>query len=541
MRTVRSFPILLLILSMILSGCDDVQFGRPKEVTTTKGKDSRWKKGSPAAKQEKAKAGTQVADDKPRRAKAVPREGATVRHSTNWAPSGSSPSSGAARSEGQAVERIGQSIRESLDVGPTLVVWVLDRSESASRLVASTVAPIKSLYASEDLAAAGKEGKLLTAILAFDDKADFLLDPPAGDPDKVNEALDALKAAAASREATFAALKLTLEKYLPVRTKERREVLIAVVTDEPGDDLPVLDDVVALAQRNAIPVFVVGPSAPLGKPVLSEAGNQAATGDLRTPSADAYFVDWVSFDSGYGGADKYDSGLGPWGLERLCRESSGAYLTVGSSGSSLGGGYVDPAVMSKYAPDYLSVAAMEKSLKENKCRQALVAAATLPAIKASLLNPQTIFPKRNEAEMQRMIIKAQLAPAKLEKELTELYDMLAGEKNAIERDREKLTGRRWQAAYDTAFGRAAAAKARVDGYNVMLAALKRGKTFENASSDSWVLEPADTVETGSAIQQLVDKARTYLERVQKEHPGTPWARVAEQELRMPLSWKWREQ
>jgi hypothetical protein len=56
-----------------------------------------------------------------------------------------------------------------------------------------------------------------------------------------------------------------------------------------------------------------------------------------------------------------------------------------------------------------------------------------------------------------------------------------------------LTGKRWQAGYDLAFGRATAMKARVDGNNAMLAALKRGKNFELDTSTFWVLRPADTM------------------------------------------------
>ena len=95
--------------------------------------------------------------------------------------------------------------------------------------------------------------------------------------------------------------------------------MIAVVTDEPGDDLGVLDDVVAIVQKNAIPVFVVGPSAPLGKapaPQPPAVGPKPAEGpDKRTYAADVLFGDWVSFNSGgYGNTDSYDSGFGPWAL-----------------------------------------------------------------------------------------------------------------------------------------------------------------------------------------------------------------------------------
>jgi len=539
-------------LVLLLSGCEDSR--TVPQSQNKAGKKSRWSKGTASAAKEKAKQG-EYQGDKP--AKAVRRTGAGSggsggRYSggssgSSFTSSGSSSTySGPSRSENQAIDQIGKSVREGLDLGPTLVVWVFDRSDSASRLVNSTLSSIKSFYGGEEIAAAAKEDKLLSAVVGFGEKTDFLLDPPVGDAAKVKEALDAVKNEPGSREQTFAALKLTLEKYLPLRTKDKREVVIAVVTDEPGDDLAVLDDVVAIAEKNAIPVFVVGPSMPLGKaaaPPPPAVGPKPTEGpDKRTYAADVLFDDWVSFNTGgYGAAESYDSGFGPWPLERLCRESSGAYLAVGSLGGTYGT-RVDPAVMKKYAPEYLTKKEMDKLLDENKCRKALLEASKLPPCSTTLLNPQMVFPKaRNEAEAKRLLDRAQLEAAKLENEVNAVYDKLAGENNSVENDRSKLTGTRWQVAYDTALGRAAAAKARIDGYNAMIAALKRGKAFANPNSNTWLLEQADTVETGSAIQKLVDKAKTYLERVQKEHPNTPWARVAEQELRTPLGWKWTEQ
>jgi hypothetical protein len=74
----------------------------------------------------------------------------------------------------------------------------------------------------------------------------------------------------------------------------------------------------------------------------------------------------------------------------------------------------------------------------------------------------------------------------------------------------------------------------------MVAALKRGKMFQNASSSVWNLEPADAFETESTIRKMAERAKMYLERVVKEHPGTPWAKMAEQELGAPLGWTWKE-
>ena len=123
--------------------------------------------------------------------------------------------------------------------------------------------------------------------------------------------------------------------------------------------------------------------------------------------------------------------------------------------------------------------------------------------------------------MKRILDKAQLDAARLEPEVNKIYDALTGDNGSAENDRPKLTGLRWQVAYDTALGRAAAAKVRIDGYNAMLAALKRGKNFENAASTTWLLEPADTIETGSAMQKLADKARAIWSGCRRNTPAPP--------------------
>jgi hypothetical protein len=76
----------------------------------------------------------------------------------------------------------------------------------------------------------------------------------------------------------------------------------------------------------------------------------------------------------------------------------------------------------------------------------------------------------------------------------------------------------------------------------MLAALKRGRNFQNPASKAWRLETSkDATEAGSAIQSMVKKADALLKRVIAEHPETPWAEMAKRELETPLGWKWVEE
>ena len=115
-----------------------------------------------------------------------------------------------------------------------------------------------------------------------------------------------------------------------------------------------------------------------------------------------------------------------------------------------------------------------------------------------------------------------------------------------EADREKEQDPRWQAGYDLAMGRAIAARLRATTYNEMLALIKTSLKFDppkNAQmeqNNTWVLKASDSIETGSRDAQLAEKARMYLQRVIDQHPDTPWALLATQELRIPIGWQWTQ-
>ena len=95
-------------------------------------------------------------------------------------------------------------------------------------------------------------------------------------------------------------------------------------------------------------------------------------------------------------------------------------------------------------------------------------------------------------------------------------------------------------------GRAIAAKLRAETYNGMLALIKTQKKFSPAAdgkpqNNTWVLQAANATETGSQHRKLLEKATMYLQRVVDDHPGTPWAMLAERELKTPIGWEWAEE
>jgi hypothetical protein len=74
----------------------------------------------------------------------------------------------------------------------------------------------------------------------------------------------------------------------------------------------------------------------------------------------------------------------------------------------------------------------------------------------------------------------------------------------------------------------------------MLAKAKRGMKFQNSKNDTWDLVSSKEVTSGSALEKEAKLAEFYLQRVVDQHPGTPWAMAAQQELADPLGWQWRE-
>lgn len=463
--------------------------------------------------------------------------------------------------EDRFMSRVGDLIRQTTESNPTLVVWVIDQSDSAATLADKVVKGVPKILEQEQMKEllANDPKRLVMAVAAFGNSVSYPLGEPSADVAAITKALADRGGDASGTENTYAAVAAVAEKYASVRTKEKREVILALVTDEVGDDIDQLETAIAAAKKARMQVYVMGPPAPFGTtnpmairgftPPGGTKGDESPKHGPETPQSQ--LAPLAFWNSGYGAGDALmviDSGFGPWGLERLCRATDGAYLAM-RPGDSDGGGFLgtrwpttaamryEQSVMNKYAPEYdVPYSKYLESVEANKAKKALVSTAKLDRSEA-LVAPQTRFDQQNEAQMKNTLDRAQQAAAKLEPVVDKIYQSLQGG----ESERTKLDTPRWQASYDLALGRACASKARIEGYNAMLAALKRGKSFTKEGAKTWVLNPSDKIETGSAIKNLADKGKKLLEGVVKSHAGTPWAALAEEELKTPMGWQWDEE
>lgn len=442
------------------------------------------------------------------------------------------------------MQKLLAAIDDSISFGPTCVVWLIDHSPSASAWNGQLLEPAVEYYRRMP---EEKQRRLQSVVWAFATSVTPLLDQPTDRAAEVADHLEQLGMVQEEQERPFHALGQALQKFLEVRTGQGHELLLVVITDEAGDDWQAVDELVEAVQRYATPVYVIGPPAPLGGhvPVYDAAHPLASQRREKslTFGCDSRYPENIHLQlpGGRGPDTVVDSGFGPFGLQWLAQASGGEYWAVRDTGGPDNWQLdwlraFDPSVMRRYAPDYIQESEYQSLLQGNKARLALHRAARLPLIPV-LENPQLTFQKQSEAEMKRALDRAQQAAAKVEPKINELFEILR--EGLAERD--SLTRPRWQAEFDLAIGRAAAAKVRVESYNLALAAMKRGRNFQKPDSQYWVLVPSQTIEGSSSLQRLADQAREWLERVVQDHPGTPWAALAAEELKVPMGWKWEEQ
>jgi hypothetical protein len=456
-----------------------------------------------------------------------------------------------------SVERIQSDLQEAQKSRKTFAVWLFDQSKSTENARADVIAEL--VMMSRTLSASGgskpaDEQPHLTALGAFGAKLEFLVEEPTADADALQSAADRMASDGSGIENTFAAARQAVEKYLPYRTDKDRHLVLILATDEAGNDQPQADDVLSLCKRYAIPVYVVGSSCLFGKkegvPADVEGAGKFIVGPesiypevIQLAFADDGMSGWDDGSSTWAGdPNQIDSGFGPCTLVRLARESGGAYFAIprvesGNFSWDAGERSKDPfAWHGRYSPDYVSEQEYVRRLEANKAKKALSEASRLPPADPRFNRTMEFSSGGDEAALKRLLDDAQRPAARVLPPLIKLYDVL----KAGDADRDKLTEPRWQAGFDLALGRAAAARARVEAYIAMLAVLKQGKRFERESSSTWVVEPADEIQVGSQLDKMRLLAKERLERVVKDHPDTPWAAQAARELKSPVGWRFVE-
>jgi len=470
-----------------------------------------------------------------------------------------------------AIDRITHEILLSMEERKTLVVWLFDQTASLipqRKAIRDRFERIHKelgvIQASGNTAFIKHDDKpLLSSVVGFGEKLHWMTKEPTDDLAALKQAVMDVPNDESGTENVFAAIFETAKKFAEFRRTSsesdtpERNVLLVVFTDEAGTDANRAEETIKMCRRWAMPVYVIGVPAPFGRKETEMKWvdpdpkyDQTPRWGLVEQGPETFLPERIRLS--FAGSDEddapLDSGFGPFALTRLCVETGGIYFAVHPNRDlrrPIGRGetaaytahlqrFFDPEVMRRYRPEYVSIGEYQKRIGQNKARAALVQAAASSMQLAPVGKEAKRFVKADEAQFTRELSTAQQEAALLEPKINALYNILLQGETA----REKETVLRWQAGYDLAMGRTLAAKVRAETCNAMLAAAKRGLKLTDPKNNTWTLKPADEVSVGSQYAKLAERAKMYLNRVAKEHEGTPWAHLARRELADPIGWQW---
>jgi hypothetical protein len=470
-----------------------------------------------------------------------------------------------------AIDRLTHEILLSLEERKTLVVWCFDSTASLIPQRKAIHDRFDKIY--EELGiieAAGNKAftkhedqPLLSSVVSFGNNVELVTKKPTDSLAELKAAVKGIQNDKSGNENVFRTIYEVAKAYDTFRYavdggKPERNVMIVVFTDEAGTDQNDLEKAVAICRRHTMPVYVVGVPAPFGRRETlmkwvdpDPKYDQSPQWGVVDQGPESLLPERIKLNFSSSKEDdlSIDSGFGPYSLTRLCVETGGIYFSVHPNRdvrravsrqetqafSSHLSHFFDPEIMRRYRPDYVSTKEYQKRVSANKARTALIQASAMSQLD-QMGSPKLRFVKSDEAAFATALSEAQQEAARVEPKINQLYEVL----RAGEADREKEDMLRWKAGYDLAMGRVLAVKVRTEAYNAMLAAAKRGLKAKDPKNNTWTLKPADEISVGSQLAKLGERAKMYLNRVVKDHPGTPWALLAEKELKDPVGWVWED-
>ena len=456
-----------------------------------------------------------------------------------------------------AVDRLTGEIAASLDRRPTVVCWVFDQSVSLAGQRKEIASRLERVFDELGVNRSAAHRPDLKNIVVAYGKAVTLVRKATDDAAEVVKAIESIPVDDSGIEMTFTAIRSAAQEASVFRRAPRRNVMIIAFTDEVGNDQNEADKTAAFCRTLGIPVYVVGVPAPFGtkdvrfKFVEFDAKyDQDVQWAVVEQGPETLYPEVVHVRSKDLADEAIDSGFGPYSLSKLCAATGGIYFSVhanrGAKGrvgredtaamSSQLRYFFDPDVMRDYQPDYQSAAAIDKMLAGNRAKKTLVEAARSVEV-SPMESPTMTFPRKDDASLAMLLGEAQKAAARVQPRIDALAELL---KSGLA-DRDAVKEKRWQAGYDLSYGRVLALKARTDIYNTMLAQAKAGMKFKDPKNDTWVLEEStDVSKAGSQAEKTSQQAMMLLNRVVEQHPGTPWALLAAEELKRPLGYAWVE-
>jgi len=367
-------------------------------------------------------------------------------------------------------------------------------------------------------------------VIGFGEQFD-LMQPPTADEKAITEAVNKLRVDTTGVENTFGAVARTLQQYGSLSSPEQ-QLMVVIVTDESGDDLDNVENVLADCKRLRVPVFVIGRQAMFGTDRLQYRWVDAQTREVywvtirRGPETAAF--ETLQWDGLHLRREDQPSGFAPYDLARLTKETGGRY-------------YILPTVenervrqiekaysyneIRELAPDYEGRIPYLRRRNESRLRSTMAEIIRITAefgLREEFpVDPQATLPLLIESGGQA--IQRIQACAELEKRL-----------RTLEKHRDRDPERRWQANYDLMLAQLVYSQVKLAEYAALMdqwiAAIRSGKPPVPSNTQTperivlWHVRHSPAHHTKPEFHGAKKAmAKELFDKVIEKYPNTPWA------------------
>ncbi len=478
---------------------------------------------------------------------------------------------------GDALSRLTQELVRIMRDQKVLVVWLFDQSDSMKDDQKEIAANFHQVY--EELGLVQKQDEkiriqdevLHTVIGAFGQGVNYLTPEPTTDVKKIREAIDKIKIDESGEENLAKAMVQTMEQYGTRALRQKRRLIIVVVSDESGDDGMGVEEVISRAKKIKSPIYILGREATFGYPYARIKWQDPKYKlwhwlQIRR-GPETSFPECLQWDGLHQRWDAFKSGFGPYEQVRICKESGGIFFVLpGEEEDLTGAGANDKRKfdfldMKRYTPLLLPRRTYAAERQKSQFRKTIfdviarlnpnkdaVDKGLLPLYDPNLNIRQHHYPL-SPAEFRQQAAKEVQKAARAMSLLNTGIEMLEG----IQSLRAKEDSDRWRAAYDLAYAECLAYRVRLFQYLLAMDAhannmpepkSKKHNRWDVGRTPKMLVADEEQFQRLKSAFNLKMDREEYLEYVKDQetfaremyanviqnHPGTPWDRRAAYEI-----------
>lgn len=463
---------------------------------------------------------------------------------------------------GQMTQELVRLMRES----KVLVVWLFDESDSMKDDQKEIRERFYKVY--EELGLVQKDDAklkvsdeiLLTSVMSFGKGIAEHTAKPTSNSDEIKKAIDKIQIDESGLENTCAAITAAVGKYQQFASRQKRKLVLIVVSDESGDDGEHVEETIQRCKSADAPVYVMGHYSVFGYPLARIRWVDPKFGlthwlEIKR-GPETPFAECLQFDGLHTRWDVFSSGFGPYEQVRIAKQTGGIFFMLpGNEDNLAGAGSFEQRKyelldMKEYLPDLSSRLEYAKARDTSKFRDAQwKVIVTLNPFLDKELNMQehrysidpAVFAKQGEETFKKAVRAMGLL-----NEATKVLD-------SVRKLRDKEPSERWRANYDLMHAQCLAYRVRLFQLLLSLDQHQKNKPKpKDEKNNYWdihrtpqLLEPDKeqiklTKVDVEELKQQNETARAEFQAVIENHPRTPYARRAQWELQYGFGMKFAE-